>query len=1118
TDTNLFYLVVYQMANASLKYGTADASVHAYADLGLILGPSFHRYQEGYRFAKLALSLVKKYGFHSYEGRAYYNMEQVGLWTQPVKTAIECIRIAFRACIEAHDLAYASYCCNHLVTDLLLHGVHLDQVWREAQKGLEFVREIKYRDVADVLVSQQRFILNLRGQTTTFSTFSDTEFDEESFEAQLTEDRMPNMICWYWILKLQARFLSGDYAAASLAAEKAKALLWSTEVFIESANYHLYYALTIAALADRPRQDKDAPALQQLLSSSGSSGKLPGHLEQKRQIKGLDALEQSLERLREWAENCRDTFLDKYTLVSAELARIKGRDLEAMRLYEEAIRLSRENGFVQNEGIANELAAAFYASRGFESIAELFLRRARYCYLRWGADGKVRQLDETYPDLRTERAAAGPTGEIEARLEQLDLATVVKISQTVSSEIQFEKLIETLLKVALEHAGAERGLLILPQGEQYRIEAEIKTDLDRVQVQLRDTPITPSELPESLFWYAIRTQEKIILDDASANNMFSEDEYLRQRCPRSILCLPLLKQTKMLGVLYLENNLAPRVFTQKRLAMLELLASQAAISLDHARVYAELAKENAERKRTEEELRRSEAFLAQGQRISHTGSWRWQVATGTVHWSEETFRILDANPNTEKPTYSLFMERVHPEDRDRVEEILNQAVQETIDFDFDYRIVLPKGLIKFLRSVGQPVVGSSGELEFIGTVMDVTESKLAEAELRNQAHLLALAHDAIIVCDAQYRITFWNPGAVKTYGWTDEEAIGKVAPELLQTQFPVSLQAIKAALQEHGEWEGELRHITRQGSPIVVASRWSLRRGERGSETILEISRDITDHKRAEEAWHEAQAELAHVTRVATLGELAGSIAHEVNQPLTAIINNADACLALLPGEISKLDDVREALSDIISDADRASAVLARIRGLIKKSPPQKSRLDLNETIAGVIALTRGQIDRNEVLLGTELANDLPLIIGDRIQLQQVMLNLIINSIEAMSGVSDGPRQLWISSEIVSASEHITPIRRFAGEQARNRELGTRNSEPAHVLVSVADSGPGLDLNNVDRLFNAFYTTKPQGLGMGLSICRSIIGAHGGRLWVRANVPRGALFQFTLPVAVSSEQ
>ena len=266
TDRNLFHLLVYEMANTSLKYGTTEASVHGYADLALILGPIFHRYREGYRFARLACDLVEKYGFHAYKARAYYNMEQVGLWTQPVKTAIDFIRLAFRACIETHDLAYACYCCNHLVTDLLLQGVHLEEVCREAQQGLEFVRKVKYRDVADVIVSQQRFILNLRGHTAAFSTFSDAEFDEESFEARLTNDRMPNMACWYWILKLQARFLSGDYEAAGRAGKKAKALLWSSEAFIESANYHFYHALTIAALQERAPRERHGKGIETLSS------------------------------------------------------------------------------------------------------------------------------------------------------------------------------------------------------------------------------------------------------------------------------------------------------------------------------------------------------------------------------------------------------------------------------------------------------------------------------------------------------------------------------------------------------------------------------------------------------------------------------------------------------------------------------------------------------------------------------------------------------------------------------------------------------------------------------------------------------------------------------------
>src|SRR6201987_825127 len=452
-------------------------------------------------------------------------------------------------------------------------------------------------------------------------------------------------------------------------------------VLFERAAYHFYAGLALIALC-----------------GAASDAETARHQE------GLAAHHRQLQ---EGPDHCPKNFASRAALIGAEIARLNGWELDAERLYDQANRSARDNGLVHNEALPYELGARFYAARGFETNSHAHLQNARRCYSRWGADGKVRQLDEMYPNLRTERVAAGPTGKIEAPIHQLDLATVVKVSLTVSSELQFEKLIETLLKVALEHAGAERGLLILTQGEQHQIEAQITTDLDQVQVQLRHAPITSSELPESLFRYVIRTQQKGILDDALVDNVFSDDEYLRRRRPRSILCLPLIKQTKTLGVLYLENNLVPRVFTEKRLAMLELLASQAAISLDHARLYSELSRANSERKRTEEELRRSEAFLAQGERISHTGSWRWHVATATVDWSEETFRILGANPKTEKPAYSLFMERVHREDRTRVEEILNRAIQDVSDFDFDYRIVLSNGLIKFLRSVGQPVVSSS---------------------------------------------------------------------------------------------------------------------------------------------------------------------------------------------------------------------------------------------------------------------------------------------------------------------------------------------------------------------------------------------------------------------------
>ena len=332
--------------------------------------------------------------------------------------------------------------------------------------------------------------------------------------------------------------------------------------------------------------------------------------------------------------------------------------------------------------------------------------------------------------------------------------------------------------------------------------------------------------------------------------------------------------------------------------------------------------------------------------------------------------------------------------------------------------------------------------------------------------------------------------------------------------------------------------------------------GYKVRKSYCELAQENTERKRAESELHqkeislrEAQSSLAHVSRLTTMGELAVSIAHEVNQPLTAIINNANACLALLPIQTTHPDELRAALSDIVSDADRASAVIARIRKLVEKTPPRMSLVNINETTGEVIALARGELNRHGVLLQTRLADDLPPIMGDRIQLQQVILNLIINAIEALSGVTDGPRELLVSSQKVNGmpgpadageqdrladtsrleAERLL-VRHSLGDPAaagpnvdlsdvlpRSWTKSERQTRNAYALVSVADSGTGLDLNNLDRLFDAFYTTKSQGLGMGLSISHSIIKAHGGRLWAMTNFPKGALFQFTLPIAAESE-
>jgi two-component system, LuxR family, sensor kinase FixL len=369
--------------------------------------------------------------------------------------------------------------------------------------------------------------------------------------------------------------------------------------------------------------------------------------------------------------------------------------------------------------------------------------------------------------------------------------------------------------------------------------------------------------------------------------------------------------------------------------------------------------------------------------------------------------------------------------------------------------------------------------------VEVGERKRAEKALHEQASLLDLTHDTVFVRDLNDIIAYWNRGAAELYGWKREEAIGQVAHQLLQTIFPAPLEEITATLLDTGRWEGELVHTKRDGTQVTVASRWSLQREEQERPVaILETNNDITERKQAEEELRKAQNELAHVMRVMTMGELASSIAHEVNQPLAAVITNANACLRWLAVDPANIDESRGCVKRIIRDGNRASEVIARIRALAKKSSLDKTSLDLNETIQEVIALTNSEALRSSVRLRTELAAHLPPVQGDRVQLQQVILNLVVNGIEAMKPVTDRPRELLIKSN---------------------------QFESDKVLVSVKDTGIGLDQESLDRIFNAFYTTKPEGMGMGLSISRSIIEAHGGRLWAKPNESLGATFQFTLP-------
>ena len=431
-----------------------------------------------------------------------------------------------------------------------------------------------------------------------------------------------------------------------------------------------------------------------------------------------------------------------------------------------------------------------------------------------------------------------------------------------------------------------------------------------------------------------------------------------------------------------------------------------------------------------------------------------------------------------------------------------------LDFDFALRIAvfaLSALLVGWLgsrrRRMEDALRHSRDELELRvqARTADLTDSNArlqaeimararVEETLRDQAALLDLTHDTVFVRDEQDVITYWNRGAEQLYGWTQAEAIGTVTHARMQTVFPAPLPDIMAELTRTGRWEGELVHTRRDGTPVVVASRWSLRRGTPGrAPAILETNNDVTERKRAEDALHQAQTELARVTRVTTLGELAASIAHEINQPLAAIVADASACLHWLEADPPALDQVRGALAAIVHDGDRAAEVLTRIRALLARSVVARQPGPIAQIVDDVLPLVRAELRRHAIALQVSLAADVPQVLADRVQLQQVLINLLVNAAEAMRDVPTDRRRLVIRGACEPIDDH------------------------AWAVITVEDTGVGLQELQADRLFEPFYSTKPAGLGMGLSISRSIVESHGGRLWATANPEHGATFHLALP-------
>lgn len=937
TNFNLTILVICKMVNLSLTQGIASTSAQGLALFGYVLGPAFGRYKDGYRIAGIGAALAASRNGPIENARVHHLTGLAAAWTEPLPVALDWLRSAFRRGAEAGDLYYSCFAAAVIVLHVFHSGKPLDEVDRECREALSFARGTGFQAGANLTVATERAVASLRGKTRGLSVYDDVAFDSAAFEADLAASQNSVVSWWYWTRKLMVHVLAGEYSTALEAGRKVVAQSSIRNMQIEQMDYHYFMGLALAALIDTASDE-----IREI------------HL---RELKDHHA------RLKDWAKEAGSpTFDDKHTLLEAEIARIEGKILDAQELYESSIELARSNSFLSSEAVANESAARFYQRRGLHKIALTYLRESHLCYGRWGADAKVRLMEAEFPAIRSQTSSQPLTNTAFAQVDQLDLATVMKVAQAVSGEIVLERLIDALMRVTMEHAGAARAVLMLASGSEIYVAAEATMTGAGVSVDLKEASSDEErELPSEILTHVAQFRETVILDNAQTAAPFSTDPYVVARRVRSLLAMPLLNQGKLIGLLYLENNLVANVFTGSQISILKLVACHAAVALENTRLYKELAERES--------------------RIR---------------------RLVDSN-------------------------IIGVMI-----WKFDGRIVEAND--SFLSMLG-----------------------FSRAELNN--------------------------GLLR---WTDLSP-----PEELESDARALDEVLATGIAR--PWEKEFFH--REGSrvPVLIgAATFGDPEADGGVAYVL----DLTARRKAEEdarasdrRYRELHAELAHANRVATVGQLSAAISHELRQPLVGVVSSGSAGLRWLDADPPNLNAARRALQRTVSEGHRAAEVLGRIKALVTKAPLNAEIVDVNALVSDTLSLVRGQILLSEVRLEVELDVTIPSVRADRVQIQQVILNLILNALEAMAP---------------------------AGAPGKELKITTGRESSDMVFVAVLDNGPGIPREHQDRIYEAFYSTKEGGMGMGLAICQTIIATYGGKLQMSDNHPRGAAFRFALPTIVGA--
>ena len=1087
-DIPMTMLIAACMVRLSLQNGNTEESAYGYVTHAINIAARTNDYALSYEFGQLAMNVNRALDDRTARAKVNHMFScYIGLWREHIRECFKYSRAGYEAGIETGDFTYGGYSGFHESWHALFNAMPLDQYVDEYSVKLQFLSGYKYQSIGDAHQLMLQWGRCLRGDTEGPCSLDGNGFTEADYRQAYEET--PFFIAFYYVAKLNIAYLMQDYPAAMRYAELAEKVIFGVRGMIWDALLCFNHALTMTAVFDT--LDRNAQALA---------------------AEKLDTLK---EKMSVWADNAPQNFRHQHSLIKAEMARIQGNHGEAHKEYERSIESARENGFVNIEALASELAGRAFLQRGRQGVAMAYLQDAVGHYRQWDAHGIVSRMEGSYEGLAGNPKAA-TRGDSNQSPDSLDVAAILKASQAISGEMIEDQLVERLMSIVLEDAGAERALLLCPNGNDWTVDAVGEVNDDGISVHVSVVDDTVHGRSAGVINYVSRTHDYLLSGDAQLDDRLTGDSYIHDRAVRSVLCVPIVHQQELTAILYLENNLMPNTFTSERALVVQALAAQAAIALKNARLYSDVVKEIGERRQAESALR----VIASGT-ASDTGEDFFHSLVRCLADSLEVKCVFVAeciDPWNRRVRTLAFMNEGKVEDNIEYElsgtpcEGVIQGKTCFFPENLEKLYPIEKGFQSYL---GAPAIDLSGRVLGHLAILDTSDmSHLPHAESilrifatrvgvelhrkRVQDELRASEEkyrllvdnqtDLVVKLDRQGHLQFVSPSYCEMFDCSEET--------FQDTEFRERVHAgdrVRVAVEWDklfdDPWMTEFEHRaqTANGERWLGWALKSLRDDAGDIVEIVGVGRDVTKRRHAEEEARRNLHTLAHAGRLQSMGEMASTIAHELNQPLTAILSFSQASQRVIKNEDCGQNELLFALERIAVNAKRAGDIIGHMRGYIRKEEPHTEASDINQLIREAMDLVRSELLQLEIEVVLELQDAVPMMLVDSIQIQQVILNLVRNSMEAIES-------------------HSAELRRISIE--------TCESRPGVVEVTISDTGPGLDDNIAERVFDAFITTKPEGMGVGLSICQSIIESHGGELLAGQRPGGGARFSFTLQAEI----